>query len=175
MDYAIILFFDKNTEDKINVLIQKIAQNNGNNYMVVNKIPPHLSISLFGYDNPINSIIKLIDNNISEINIQNIYFASIGIFNPNVLFLSPVIDNNLLELNRYMNKLLKNNNVNKFDQNYLENQWVPHMSLGVKLNEKELLDGLNVLINNYQNINARINRIALVECNPYKEIKIWNV
>ena len=41
MDYAVIMFFDKNTEDKINEVIQKIAQNNGNNYMIENKIPPH--------------------------------------------------------------------------------------------------------------------------------------
>jgi 2'-5' RNA ligase len=175
MDYAVVLFFDKNTEDKINELIKKIAQNNGNNYMLENKIPPHLTISLFEYDNQINSIIELLDKNISCVNIQNMYFVSIGIFNPNVLFLSPVIDNDLLELNKYMNKLLEENNVNKIDQNYLGNQWVPHASLGVKLNEKELLDGLNILINNYQKINARINRIALVECNSYKELKIRDI
>jgi 2'-5' RNA ligase len=134
-----------------------------------------LSISLFEYNNPTHSIIELLDKNITKINIQNICIASIGIFNPNVLFLSPVIDNNLLELNKYMNKLLLNNNVSKIDQNYMEKEWVPHISLGVKLDEKELIDGLNILINNYQNINAKINRIALVECNPYKEIKIWNI
>jgi 2'-5' RNA ligase len=126
MDYAIIFFFDKTTEDTINELINKIAQNNGNNYMLENNIPPHISISLFEYNDAIHTIIKLLDKNISNINIQNIYLASIGIFNPNVLFLSPVMDNYLLESNKNINNILKNNGVNKFDQNYLENQWV-HM------------------------------------------------
>ena len=175
MDYGIILLFENESEDKIKDLINKIAQNNGNNYMLENNIPPHLSISLFEYNDPIHSIIELLDKNISNIKSQNLYLASIGIFNPNVLFLSPVINNILLESNKNINKLLENNGVNKFDNYYLENQWVPHISLGVKLNKNELLNGINLLINNYQNMGIKINRIGLVECNPYKEIKIWNI
>jgi 2'-5' RNA ligase len=175
MDYGIILCFDKNSEENINDLIKKIAQNNGNTYMLENNILPHLCISLFEYNDAIHSIIELLDKNISNIKSQDIYLDSVGIFNPNVLFLSPVINSYILESNKYINKLLENNGVSKFDKYYIENQWVPHISLGVKLTKKELLDGINVIINNFQNMSIKINKMALAECNPYKEIKIWNI
>lgn len=177
MDYAITLYFNKTVEDKINGLINEIAKNNGNKYMVENNIKPHLSISLFEYNGNINSIIELLDKYIPKMNINvgNIILASIGIFNPNVLYIAPVVNKYLLELNEKINELLYNNGDIKLDINYTSGQWVPHISLAVKLDKNELKNGINVLINNFQKISANINRVALEECEPLKEIKIWNI
>jgi hypothetical protein len=65
MEYAIVLYFDEKTEEIINSLIKKIADKTGNKYMVDNKIPPHITISLFQYNVKIDTVIEIIENNIS--------------------------------------------------------------------------------------------------------------
>jgi 2'-5' RNA ligase len=177
MEYAITLYFDKTAEDKINDLVYKIAESNGNKYMLENNIKPHITIAYFEYNKNINSIIELLDKNIPILNmgIGQTFLGSIGTFIPAVLFISPVINNYLLNFNKKANELLEKNKKIKFIGFYLENKWVPHVSLGVKLNKNELLKGMEILVNNYQNIFAEVNKIALVECNPYKEIKTWKL
>jgi hypothetical protein len=177
MEYAVTLYFNKTVEEKINNLIFEIAENNGNKYMVDNKIFPHLTISLFEYNDNVDLLIDLLDKNIPEINIgfQNIMLFTIGIFVPNVLYIAPIVNKNILELNEKINGLLNSNKGIILDKYYSNNLWVPHVSLGVKLNKNELQNGINVLINNFQGINAEIKKIALEECNPLKEIKTWDL
>ena len=104
-----------------------------------------------------------------------IKIASFGIFNPSVLFLSPVFDNNLSNSNKNIINILNQIENIIFNKFYIENNWVPHISLGVKLNENELLNGIKILSKCFKPIGIEINRIGLVECNPYKEIKIWDL
>ena len=173
MDYAITLYFNKTAEEKINDLINEIAKNNGNKYMVENSIKPHLTISLFEYNGDINSIIELLDKNIPKIdfNVGNLLLSSIGIFVPGVLYIAPVVSKCLLELNEKINKLLKDNIDIKLNEYYAGGQWVPHIALGVKLSKDEIIKGINVLLDNFQNINADIKKTALEECEPLKKIK----
>jgi 2'-5' RNA ligase len=147
----------------------------GNKYMLDNDIPPHLTLSLFRHSN-IDEIQELIDKNIFFWNPINIKLSSIGIFNPNVLFLTPVPNNSIIELNQKTNELLikSNENIN-IDKNYATNNWVPHIALAVKLNQDELINGIKIITREYEPIGGEINRIALAKCNPYKDIKIWDL
>jgi hypothetical protein len=173
MEYAIVLYFDEKKEETINSLIKKIANKNGNNYMVDNKIPPHITISLFQYNEKIDTIIEIIENNISFFRRNNIIIASIGIFNPSVLFIAPVINDYLLELNKKINEIINISDEIIFDKYYIENQWVPHISLGVKLDENELINGVKTLVENFKILDIEIDRVGFAECNPYKDIKTW--
>jgi 2'-5' RNA ligase len=176
MDYAIVLYFDEKLEKDINSLIVNVSDGCGNNYMVEHSIPPHITVSLFHKENNnIEQIIKLLDKNIFKINRENICIASIGVFNPSVLFIVPVINTYLLESNTEITRLLSNFTDIDFDKNYIFNQWVPHISIAVKLTDKELQKAFEIIKNEFKNIEGEINRIALVECNPYKEIKVWKL
>jgi 2'-5' RNA ligase len=175
MEYAITLYFDEKTEEIINSLIKKIANKTGNKYMVDNKIPPHITISLFQYNGKIDTVMGIIENNISLFNRKNIVIASIGIFNPSVLFIAPVINDYLIELNRKVNEIININDEILLDRNYIKNQWIPHISLGVKLNEKELINGVKTLVKNFKILDIGIDRVGFAKCNPYKDIKIWKI
>jgi len=175
MDYAVILLFDNVSEENISSIISNISKENGNNYMVDNKISPHLSISLFKYNEPVDNLIKIIEKNNNKFNKELIKIASFGVFNPYVLFLSPIFENNLLNYNKNIIEILNQVENIIFDKYYIENNWVPHISLGVKLNENELLKGIKILTKCFNPMGIEINRIGLAECNPYKEIKIWNL
>jgi hypothetical protein len=175
MEYAIVLYFDEKTEKIINSLIKKISNKTGNKYMVDNKIPPHITISLFHYDGKIDTVMEIIENNISFFHKNNITTTSIGIFNPSVLFIAPVINDYLLELNKRINEIINVNDKILLDKNYIENQWIPHISLGVKLNEKESINGVKTLVENFKILDIRIDKVGFAKCNPYKDIKIWKI
>jgi len=175
MEYAIVLYFNKTMEEKINLLIYKIANETGNKYMVNNDIPPHITISLFKYDGEIDTIINIVENNISKFNKNKIGIASIGIFSPNVLFLSPMMNDYLIESNKNINKIIKTNDNVLLDLNYVENQWIPHISLAVKLNKNELVNGLKTIMEHFEVLEIEANRIGFAECNPYRNIKIWKL
>ena len=175
MEYAVVFYFDRIMKEKINLLIEKIASETENRYMVVNKIPPHITISLFQYDEDIDTIIRSIENNISAFNKDKIILASIGVFNPSVLFLAPVVNNYLVESNKKINEIIRANDKIKLDKNYIENQWIPHISLGVRLNENELIKGVKALTKYFEVSEIKIEKIGLAECNPYRDIKIWKL
>jgi len=175
MEYAVVLYFNKTAEDKINSLIFKIANKTGNKYMVDNNIPPHITISLFKYNEEIDTIINIVENNISKFNKNKIGIASIGIFNPNVLFLSPIMNDYLIESNKIISKIIDKNDNILLDKYYVGNQWTPHISLAVKLNKNELVDGIKTLIEYFEVLEIEANRIGLAECNPYKNIKTWEI
>ncbi|GBU27450.1 hypothetical protein R84B8_00982 [Treponema sp. R8-4-B8] len=172
MEYAVVFYFNKTTEEKINSLILKIANETGNRYMVDNNIPPHITISLFKYDETVDTIINIVENNISTFNRNNIKIASIGMFNPNVLFLLPIMNDYLIESNKKISKIIKTNDKILLDKNYIENQWIPHISLGVKLNKNELINGIKILVEYFE---VETNKIGLVKCNPYRNIKMWEI
>ena len=175
MEYAIALYFDEKTEEIINSLIKKISNKTGNKYMVDNKIPPHITISLFQYNGEIDTIMEIIESNISSFHKNTITIASIGIFNPSVLFIAPLINDYLLRLNKKINEIINTNDKMIFDKNYMENQWVPHISLGVKLDENELISGIKTLVENFNILDVGIDRVGFAKCNPYKDIKTWKI
>src|SRR5665647_3799994 len=95
MDFAVVLYFDSGTEGKIQTLIKKIADGNGNTYMVDHAIPPHVTVAYFEKEIP-DGLPELLDQVVPMIDVQNVDFASIGIFNPYVIFLAPVFTEYLL-------------------------------------------------------------------------------
>ena len=61
------------------------------------------------------------------------------------------------------------------DKYYMEKIWIPHISLAVKLCEKTIHKGKIFMEKYFKNMEIKVNRISLAECNPYKEIKTWDL
>ncbi|MCL1823264.1 MAG: hypothetical protein FWG44_03590 [Oscillospiraceae bacterium] len=174
MDYAIILCFDMETEAKFNKIINTVSESSGNNYMLDNKIPPHITISYFCTDN-INQIINMLDNNYSEFNEGEIFWASLGAFVPHTVFASPVLGEYLFNACVKANELVKGlADYGDYGQ-YLPNQWVPHTTLVTKLNKEEAEKAFNAAAQKFSMFGGKSNRLVLAECNPYKKIKTWNL
>jgi hypothetical protein len=174
MEYALVLYFDEDSENYINGIIKNISKDTQNDYMIINNIPPHLTLTLFKYNNGINYIIKIIENNLQIFSKEKINISSIGLFNPSVIFLSPVLNKKIIEMNIVINETLNKELGIKSDM-YTFGEWVPHISLAVKLNNEQLNISLNTAIKYFKPFTCKINKITLAECNPYKEIKIWDI
>lgn len=171
MEYAIGLYFDKVSEDKFNEIIRQMVQNGVNNYMLENKITPHTTLANISAKDAA-PIIETLDKNRAVICKNEIFWASIGVFMPLVIYAAPVLNEYLFELNIQMNTLLKPTGRNGF---YLPYQWVPHTALAVKMNRDELKIAFDIVTNEFVAFGGVSDKLFLAQCNPFKEIKTWEL
>ena len=177
MDYAIALYFDKATADYFCNIINAIARSGGNNYMVDTKIPPHITISFFCAEKieQIEKIKNELDNNLADFTAGDVIWTSLGIFVPAVIFAAPVLSEYLLNACINANKIVEPFSEVGDYGHYLPFNWVPHTALAVKLDQAGLKTAFDIASQQFNPISGRINRLVLAECNPYKEIAIWDL
>ena len=170
--YLVSLYFDDNTMKKIQGYINKVANSSGNNFMVDNSVPPHITIAGFNSSNE-NEVIDVLDKSIKNIEVGEIIFSSIGIFKSSVIYLAPVLNEYLHNLSLEINKGLsevENIEMNKF---YVPFNWMPHVTIGKKLNREELFLGLDQLEKSFSIFSGKITKISLSKTNPYQDVFIW--
>lgn len=173
MEYAVILRFDEGTESRVLKLIKDIAEVSANSYMIEYGIPPHVSLTIFSKEND-TGIKDIIVDFAKQLNHFEIKFDSIGVFNPYVIFLAPVVTSDLINISSDLNNKISPvaSNLNDY---YLPARWVPHMALGVKMNVEELLKAFKALQKDFHPFSGKVMKIALAECEPYKEIFCLNL
>lgn len=170
--YLVSLYFDDKTTIKIQSFINKVAEKSKNKFMVDNNVPPHITIGAFETNNE-NEVIEILDKRIKEFKSGEIIFASIGVFKSSVLFLSPVLNEYLhnLSVDIYEElKVIDNTIISKY---YMPFQWMPHTTIGKKLNKEELLLAFEELEKNFNIFSGTITKIGLSKTNPYKDLKLW--
>lgn len=175
MDYAVVLYLDMEAEHKIQAIINKVVENGVNPYMVSTKIPPHITIGAFKSTDHCSLLINRVDNDIEKFTAGQVFWASIGIFNPNVLYLAPVLNKYLQTSCEQINESLKDITEIGDNGHYLPYQWVPHTAIAVKLDDEELKNAFEIVQKEFQAFGGTANRLVLAQCNPYKEIKIWQL
>ena len=174
MNYAVVLKFDRETENKIQELVDEVAEITGCDYMKQIKIPPHITVSALVSDNEEALLLEM--KSIAElVNKDFIWFANIGVFNPLVIYLGPVMNEFLQNTCRTVNeRLLKYADAGNRGQ-YLPNQWVPHAAVAVKLTPNTLKEAFAVVQEKFSAFGAAVENIALARTEPYKELCSWKL
>ena len=172
MDYAIILGFDKKTEDKFRDITEAIADSGVNRYMLDNKIPPHVTISCVCTED-VAPVIAALDRYCAKLKPGELFWPSLGSFAPSVLFAAPVLNEYLMNACIGVNKLVKKYAEIGDSGHYLPYQWVPHTTLAYKLNEAELKKAFEVAVQHFSAFGGKTNRLILAQCNPYKKLQTW--
>lgn len=173
MEYAVVLYFDLETEKKLQALINLIADKGAGSYMKEHGIPPHLTLSFFEKETPVG-LEDIISACAQEINIGDIAFASIGAFNPSVLFLAPVMSKYLLNSCALVNERLRLT-ASALSGQYLPGGWVPHVTLATQLGGAQLCRAFEIAQSEFCAFRGRATRIVLAQCNPYREIRVWEL
>ncbi len=172
--YLVSLYFDNKSESKIQGIINKVAEKSGNNFMIDNNVPPHITIAAF-QSNKEEKIIELLDKIIKNSCEGLITWASIGSFKSSVIFLAPILNEYLhnLSVNIYEDlSSVEDIDISKF---YLPFQWMPHTTIAKKLTNEELILGFQELNDNFTIFSGRITKIALSKTNPLEDIIVWNL
>ncbi|WP_294353035.1 2'-5' RNA ligase family protein [uncultured Clostridium sp.] len=172
--YLVSVYFDDESSEKIQRLINKVGDKSGNKFMIEGKVPPHITIAAFQTKEE-SKVIEILGNNIKDIKDTIITWASIGIFKSSVIFLAPVLNKGLHNISVCINKglsLVDDIAISKF---YLPFQWMPHTTIAKKLSREELMIAFQELEKNFTIFSGRITKIGLSSTNPYEDIIVWKL
>lgn len=169
MEYAVVLHFNDSSAEQIQKITEHIAVCSGNDYMISSHIPPHITVAGFCTDDD-TDVIGIASDIAVSLGKFDIPIASLGIFNPNVVFAAPVMNEGLLNACKTANHILQAKGFvcNKI---YTPYNWVPHISLAVKLNENSVQKAAKAALEKFQPVMATAKKLSIAVCNPYKEIE----
>ena len=155
--------------------MREIAAATGNNYMLDNSVPPHLSLGLFhAEEEKTGKMVKLFEQFAKGLKSEggnlSLNFTGPDNFADKVIFLSVSRDEPLMKLNRDQHQLFLPHFEAGDNRNYLPENWVPHIALAVKLAGQQFEKGFEVAKNFPLPKSAKITSATLARCNPYNEI-----
>ena len=173
MEYAIVLCLDDKSTEQTQKIAEYVADCTGIDYMISNHIPPHITIASFyaESDTGINGVAADIAASLSKFDIP---IVSVGIFNPAVVFAAPVMNESLLNTCKTANQILRQKGF-ECNRMYTPYNWVPHISLAVKLDEASVKKAVNAALEKFQPVMATAEKLSIAACNPYKEIETFEL
>ncbi len=172
MTYSISLGFDEITGEKIKQDIFELCKKDISSCILDYNIPPHITLSIFEYEPGIIDVLKkVVDSSGIFIKSGKIHFSSIGVFHPPVLYYAPVVTNKLIGINERVYSLLKGINA-KLNPYYVPNNWVPHVSLGYNMTNKDLLVAFEYINGVFNPFDGQYTRLILSKYDPYSEIYV---
>lgn len=175
LQHAVLAYFDDNTNKIINNFIKEIAVATGNRFMLDNNLPPHMTMGIMLSEN-LNGDFDSLNNYLKELNHKkvDIMFRSIGIFLPTTLYLGPILDNNLIELNKKIQLLIRRAG-GQIDAQYSFDTWQPHATLAMSLTDEELEKALHIIDKTKIEFSGKIEKLALTHCCPLQEISVYDL
>ena len=175
MDFAIVLYMDDQKTKMVEQMTRELATECGSDYST--NTVPHISIaSLVAED---EEAVKVEAAKLSKLLKRGkVNVASIGVFNPVVLFLAPIVNSYLMESCRIANdQMLRVCEIGNQGR-YLPGSWVPHIAVAMKMEKDGLYRGFNKLSELFSPFDAEIDRMALIRWereNPYQELAVYEL
>lgn len=142
--------------------------------MIDVNIPPHITIGSFFSDEYTN-LLAIVENFAKHIEEFDVKFDKINAFEPRVLFSSPIKDAYLKQLNILVHDTFLKHVAPADNENYTPEKWIPHCALAVRLDKEQYKKAMIIGKSIEFPIVAKVQKVALAKCNPYKEIKVWEI
>lgn len=177
MQYAIVLYYDKETEKQLFALSKKIADEKISTKFLEWKTRPHLTLACFN-DVDENYCIEKLRRFAQSHKVMPAYIGSIGMFNDTkTIFVSPIMNSIMYQFQRELHEEL-----NDFDSNgwewYLPDRWVPHCTIAMTGDDESeaFFQASNILLREFRKISGEFVAIGLVKITfPVEEIFIINI
>jgi hypothetical protein len=137
MPYSVEVYFESEVENLVREIWKDLAYSNISSYMLDGNYRPHVSLTVF--DEAIPGFNIEFEKYIKNLPPFSIKFDSIGIFPrpEGVVFLAAVVNDALLTLHQDFNKRFADlmTGVRSY---YLPGNWIPHCTLGYRIDSKML-------------------------------------
>lgn len=172
--YLISIYFDNETEDSLNLLMQRVAKATGNQFMLDNQVPLHITVASVETKHE-GELIARIESITKYLKQSDIKFVSVGSFSTKVVFVQPVLNEYLHKLSVILAKELEQMDETILSPYYLPFSWLPHCTIGKQLSKEELYKALIELSTHFVPIDGTVTRIGVAKTNPHRDIKIWNL
>jgi 2'-5' RNA ligase len=172
-EYAVCLYFDDNTTEKLLELMRTAADACGSLYMLDPKlIPPHITICYFSADD-INAAKEVIANKVAAIKRGDVAWPSLGAFIPSVLFAAPTLNQYLTDLCVSFNSRLEA--VVTLTEYYRPFKWMPHTTLATKLTAEQLYKAFSAVAAKFKPFGGTAVALSLASCEPFTELQAWKL
>ena len=147
--------------------------------MLEHKVPPHITISSFEVDAETNSdIVGKLVKDFNEV-FQNastgvVQWVGTGAFMTSALYLMPVMNQYLQNLMEDVYDVVSADKDIKISKYYQPFQWLPHTTIGKKLDAMQLVNAFEVVQPDFKVITGNVIKIGLAKASPYEDIVAWN-
>ena len=172
--YLISIYFDEQTNNRIQQYINQVAKKSGNTFMIDGNVPPHITISAFETKQE-EKVIQILEEKAREIKPGTLQWVSIGVFLPHVIYLAPVLNEFLNRLSLKIYKELSEVEDMKVRPCYRPLQWMPHTTIGKTLSKEEMGIAFQVLQNQFGVFRGQVTKIGLAKTNPYEDLALFDL
>ena len=167
--YLVSLYFDDKTSKEINRYMGLIARKSGNVFMEDNNVPPHITVaSIETLEEKL--LIEKINTLKKGISPGSVDFVSVGQLLPSVIYLVPVLNKYLFDIEEEIFNSLRDINDIRFSKYYKPYSWLPHVTVGKNLDKEQMKKAFEVMLNNFVPFNGQVVEIGLAKTNPYTDI-----
>lgn len=172
MKYAIELYYDKETEQKLFNLEKRVADEKLSTKFLEWKTRPHLTLACFNDVNEVKCIQQL-KNFAQTHKPMPAYIGSIGMFNDTrTIFASPVMNDSMYQFQRELHKCLQDFDTTGWEW-YCPNSWVPHCTLALTKEDDEevFYKASDLILHEFRKISGKFVSVGLVKISfPVEEI-----
>ncbi len=170
--YAVSLHFTQDVNQIISDAVGEIAKLTGNDFIIQNKIPPHVTIGAFhGTKEKEAHLTKLVEDFSKALQPGMVQFTEVGNFNKKVLFLKPQKDAFLTEINKALHKLILPEFEKGENGYYMPEIWFPHTTLATRLSQSQFEKALEIANKISLPLETKISSVGLYQCSPFLELK----
>ena len=166
--YLISAYFDKNTTEKLQEYICKIAEASGNSFMLDNKVPPHMTLTAIEARS-IDVLVPTFENLNNKLHGGDILIISVGQFMPKVIYAAPYLNQYLFNLQQDICEAFADIPETTISNYYKTLSWLPHITLAKTLNKDQMAKAI-MCMNDFKVLDAQIVRIGLAKLNPHQDV-----
>ena len=135
--YLISIYFDEETNKRIQRYIDVVAEKTGNTFMTAGHVPPHITVSAFEIREEKN-VKEILKERFSTLPKGKLTWCSVGTFFPYVIYLAPVLNEYANEISKEIYECLSSVGEVEISKFYRPFQWMPHTTIGKKLSKEEM-------------------------------------
>lgn len=169
--YAVSLHFTQDINEIIYNTMTSIAELTGNDFMIKNKVPPHVTIGAFhGTKETEEKLIQIVKEFSRTHQSGLVRFSEVGNFNGKVLFLKPEKDNFLSTINNELHKVILPEFKAGENGYYVPEIWFPHTTFATGLNQTQFSKALELAEKITLPLEAKISNIGFYQCSPFLEL-----
>ncbi len=101
----------------------------------------------------------------------SITFVSVGQLLPYVFYITPVLNDYLMNLSSVIYEQMKGIEETSISRFYRPGSWLPHTTIGKTLDKEQMLKAFQVMQEGFSPFTAEITEIGLSRVNPHRDIQ----
>lgn len=174
MGYAIELYFDQNSEDKIRKIWKALYEKNISTFMYESNSIPHITLSVYNDNlNDMNEFVNHVISYSKQLTPFKLVLSNIGVFNTKegVVFLGPKVTSKLLNVHKDFHEHMKKYEKHEWKY-YSPDLWIPHCTMAIDIDKPKMLDSVDIISSMFEPIELNIERVGIIKFRPIEYIEI---